>query len=74
MFTIVFTIETTLRLIALGPVEFVKEGFNVFDSFVVVMSLLEYVNVGVSVTVLRSFRLLRIFKIIRNWTSLRALL
>lgn len=61
-------------MIALGLRDFAADGFNLFDFVVVLFSLLEYANFGPSFTVLRSFRLLRIFKIIRNWTNLRALL
>lgn len=68
-------IETLLRLLALGPCDYVRDGFNVFDAFVVSFSLLEFLKInGVFFSTLRGFRLLRIFKIIRSWTSLKALL
>ena len=40
-----------------------------------IIGLLEFANVGSkAITVLRSFRLLRIFKIVRSWGNLRKLL
>ena len=52
-----------------------------FDSFIVVMSLIENVTfyvsgnkIGSGIIVLRSFRLLRIFKLARSWTSFRTLI
>ena len=74
VFTFIFLIETLLRLLALGPCDYVRDGFNVFDAIVVTFSLLEFLNVGAGFSMLRGFRLLRIFKIIRSWTSLKALL
>jgi len=38
------------------------------------MSLIEMFEIGIELTMLRCFRLLRIFKIIRSWTSLKSLL
>jgi hypothetical protein len=74
VFTFIFLVETLLRLLALGPCDYVRDGFNVFDAIVVAFSLIEFLKVGAGFSMLRGFRLLRIFKIIRNWTSLKALL
>lgn len=65
-----------VKLIALGIVEYSKDGFNNFDAFIVVMSYVELFMPGEnsSLSVLRAFRLLRIFKIIKSWDSLRVLL
>ena len=65
-----------VKLIAYGFREYVKEGFNIFDAFIVIMSYVELLSPGEdsSLSVLRAFRLLRIFKIIKSWDSLRILL
>jgi len=74
VFTALFAVETALRFFALGPCDYVRDGFNVFDFVVVAFSLVEMFHIGIELTMLRCFRLLRIFKIIRSWTSLKALL
>ena len=65
-----------IKLVALGCREYLKDGFNVFDMFIVTMSYVELAIPGEnsSLSVLRAFRLLRIFKIIKSWDSLRRLL
>ena len=64
-----------VKFIGLGPKLYVMDGFNDFDAIIVVIGLLEFANVGSkAITVLRTFRLLRIFKILRSWVSLRKLL
>jgi hypothetical protein len=39
VFTIVFTIEAFIKLVALGVRPFMSEGFNVFDMFIVASSI-----------------------------------
>lgn len=75
-FTVVFLIEMLMKLIALGFAEYASDGFNLFDAFIVIMSYVELCMPGnnSSLSVLRAFRLLRIFKIIKSWDSLRILL
>ena len=64
-----------LKIIGMGIRDYVRDGFNVFDAVVIIVGLLEYTGVGSkAITVLRSFRLLRIFKIVRSWSGLRKLL
>jgi ABC-type transport system involved in Fe-S cluster assembly fused permease/ATPase subunit len=43
MFTAIFTFEVVVKMTALGVKEFMKEGFNVFDLFIVVTSLFQIV-------------------------------
>lgn len=74
VFSIIFIVESTLRLIALGPTEFMQDGFNIFDSVVNLFSILDLMNIGPSFVVFRGFRLLRIFKIIRSIPGLISLL
>ena len=70
-----------IKIIGLGPVEYARDSFNLFDALIVIMSLIDIVmfsisgiKIGSGVIVLRSIRLLRIFKLARNWTSFRILL
>jgi hypothetical protein len=41
VFTFIFTLEVILKMTALGYKEFMKEGFNVFDLFIVITSLVQ---------------------------------
>lgn len=68
-----------LNLIGLGVVGYVKDGFNIFDSVIVVVSVVDLIVMSTSsgdgadtgfITVLRGFRLLRIFKLVKNWETL----
>mmetsp|Transcript_34799 Transcript_34799/g.53437 ORF Transcript_34799/g.53437 Transcript_34799/m.53437 type:complete len:298 (+) Transcript_34799:1634-2527(+) len=76
IFTIVFALEMVLKLIGLGIIKYLSDGFNIFDGIIVIISMVE-LTVGSEssgLSVLRAFRLLRVFKIIKSWTSLRILL
>ena len=65
-FTIIFAIEMILKLCGQGIRKYVRDLFNVFDAFVVIFGLLDFVNMGKKAfTVLRIFRLLRMMKILR---------
>lgn len=58
VFTGIFTAEMVLKLIALDPYEYFQQGWNIFDSFIVTLSLVELGLANVQgLSVLRSFRL-----------------
>jgi voltage-gated sodium channel type II alpha len=58
IFTSIFTVESVLKIIALTPAKFVKNGWNVFDFLIVTVSLIELCLANVKgLSVLRSFRL-----------------
>lgn len=63
-----------MRLMALGFKKYFSDGFNCFDTVVNLFSILDFLKIGPSFVVLRGFRLLRIFKIVRSLPGLRALL
>lgn len=73
--TILFVLEMVIKILGLGIRDYLRDGFNIFDSIIIIIGLLEYFGIGnKAATVLRSFRLLRIFKIVRSWSGLRKLL
>ena len=41
VFTVVFTVEVVLKIIGLGVSSFVADRFNLFDSAIVLISLIE---------------------------------
>ena len=58
VFTGIFTTEALLKIIAMAPVKYLKDGWNVFDMFIVTLSLVELGLANIKgLSVLRSFRL-----------------
>jgi len=77
IFTFLFLAEMILKMFGLGIKEYMQDGFNVFDCIIVCLSIVELFQSSEDasgLSVLRAFRLLRIFKIIKSWTSLKVLL
>eukprot|EP01064_Diplonema_japonicum_P039661 TRINITY_DN9_c4_g1_i1.p1 TRINITY_DN9_c4_g1~~TRINITY_DN9_c4_g1_i1.p1 ORF type:complete len:1736 (+),score=356.14 TRINITY_DN9_c4_g1_i1:114-5321(+) len=72
VFTAVFLTETLLKLYALSVKEFVSDKINVFDAVIVVVSLFNpVINEDIRVLmVLRSFRLMRAFKFLKQFPDL----
>ncbi|XP_074071896.1 sodium channel protein type 9 subunit alpha-like isoform X1 [Macrotis lagotis] len=75
VFTGIFTAEMVLKLIALDPYEYFQVGWNIFDSIIVTFSLVElFLSRVEGLSVLRSFRLLRVFKLAKSWPTLNMLI
>lgn len=61
VFTAVFAAEAFLKILALAPQTYFKDPWNVFDSFIVFLSLMELGLEGIQgLSVLRSFRLVNL--------------
>ncbi|XP_073830179.1 sodium voltage-gated channel paralytic isoform X17 [Musca autumnalis] len=74
-FTATFAIEASMKLMAMSPKYYFQEGWNIFDFIIVALSLLELGLEGVQgLSVLRSFRLLRVFKLAKSWPTLNLLI
>uniref|UniRef100_W5KB02 Sodium channel protein n=1 Tax=Astyanax mexicanus TaxID=7994 RepID=W5KB02_ASTMX len=58
VFTGIFTAEMFAKLVAMDPYYYFQEGWNIFDGL----------------SVLRSFRLLRVFKLAKSWPTLNMLI
>ncbi|XP_051572301.1 sodium channel protein type 4 subunit alpha B-like isoform X7 [Myxocyprinus asiaticus] len=75
VFTGIFTAEMILKLLALDPYYYFQVGWNIFDSIIVTMSLVELGLANVQgLSVLRSFRLMRVFKLAKSWPTLNMLI
>uniref|UniRef100_A0AAY4CTY5 Sodium channel protein n=1 Tax=Denticeps clupeoides TaxID=299321 RepID=A0AAY4CTY5_9TELE len=75
VFTGIFTAEMFAKLVAMDPYYYFQEGWNVFDGFIVSLSLIELGLADVEgLSVLRSFRLLRVFKLAKSWPTLNMLI
>nr|CAD2160901.1 unnamed protein product [Meloidogyne enterolobii] len=79
-FVILFTMEMLLKMYSLGLLQYMNSQFNRFDCFIVISSIIEFVLVyfefmkPLGISVLRSARLLRIFKVTKYWASLSQLI
>ncbi|GMH60361.1 hypothetical protein TrRE_jg11189 [Triparma retinervis] len=87
--TLVFAVEMVVKLGGYGPRGYLSDQMNVFDGLIVFISLVELivmppdflssttsssaVDIG-GISALRSFRLFRIFKLAREWVSMRIIL
>uniref|UniRef100_A0A6Q2WRZ3 Sodium channel protein n=1 Tax=Esox lucius TaxID=8010 RepID=A0A6Q2WRZ3_ESOLU len=75
VFSGIFTAEMVLKIIALDPYYYFQQGWNIFDSIIVCLSLMELGLSNVEgLSVLRSFRLLRVFKLAKSWPTLNTLI
>uniref|UniRef100_A0A8D0EDQ7 Sodium channel protein n=1 Tax=Salvator merianae TaxID=96440 RepID=A0A8D0EDQ7_SALMN len=75
VFTGIFTAEMVLKIIAMDPYYYFQEGWNIFDGIIVSLSLMELGLANVEgLSVLRSFRLLRVFKLAKSWPTLNMLI
>lgn len=81
-FTWSFVAELIIKIIGLGVREYARDSFNLFDALVVVLSLIDIIvttAIGNSdqmetLSAFRGVRLLRVFKLARNWSSFRKIL
>ncbi|XP_074617783.1 voltage-dependent L-type calcium channel subunit alpha-1D-like isoform X1 [Acropora palmata] len=76
VFLSIFIAEMLLKMYGLGPRVYFKSAFNRFDCAVVLGGVVEvivqvFTGDSFGISVLRSLRLLRIFKFTRFWASLR---
>ncbi|CAD7924383.1 unnamed protein product [Amoebophrya sp. A25] len=78
VFSIIFGIEMMIVLLAIGPLNYVKERWHLLDGVIVVVSLIELgeklSGSGAGGGALKSLRLLRIIKLAKKWASFRLLL
>ncbi|NXF86075.1 SCN5A protein, partial [Eubucco bourcierii] len=84
VFTGIFTAEMILKIIALDPYYYFQQPWNIFDSVIVTLSLIELSlpkhknkkerRKGGVLSVLRTFRLLRVFKLAKSWPTLNTLI
>ncbi|KAM5233408.1 sodium channel protein type 10 subunit alpha isoform 3-T4 [Hipposideros larvatus] len=75
VFTVFFTAEVAFKIIAFDPYYYFQKRWNIFDCFIVTLSLME---LGLAkkggLAVMRSFRLLRVLKLAKSWPTLNTLI
>ena len=76
-----FGIEMIIKVFGLGARGYVADSMNTFDGLVVIMSFVEITlaqvgdsAIGGSLSVLRTFRLMRVFKLARSWKELNRII
>lgn len=76
-----FCIEMFIKLVGFGVRGYCQDNMNIFDGFVVIISCIEVImgfvgsgSGGNYLSVLRSFRLLRVFKLARSWKQLNQII
>uniref|UniRef100_A0A8C2IHR6 Calcium voltage-gated channel subunit alpha1 Ib n=1 Tax=Cyprinus carpio TaxID=7962 RepID=A0A8C2IHR6_CYPCA len=72
VFTSMFALEMILKLTALGFFSYLRNPYNIFDGIIVIISVCEIVGQSDGgLSVLRTFRLLRVLKLVRFMPALR---
>jgi len=85
VFSAVFFVEMVLKLSTLGLKRYMDDGMNIFDGIVVTISVVEVVaelvmmgalctGAKTGLGALRTFRLMRMFKLARSWQELNKLI
>ena len=66
-FTIIFICEMGLKLIGLGPINYLKEKMNHLDGMVVLLSIFElaFLSGGGALSAFRAVRIMRTFRVLR---------
>ncbi|XP_028310132.1 voltage-dependent T-type calcium channel subunit alpha-1H isoform X2 [Gouania willdenowi] len=72
VFTSMFVLEMGFMLLAFGLFGYIKNPYNIFDSIIVIISVWEIIGQSDGgLSVLRTFRLLRVLKLVRFLPALR---
>ncbi|XP_048869527.1 voltage-dependent T-type calcium channel subunit alpha-1I isoform X1 [Brienomyrus brachyistius] len=72
VFTSMFALEMILKLTAFGLFSYLRNAYNIFDGIIVIISVCEIIGQSDGgLSVLRTFRLLRVLKLVRFMPALR---
>ena len=85
VFTYLFIVEMSMKLIALGPKKYLADSWNWLDGSVVCLSLIEIITTVLgssggnlsafsTIRVLRTFRILRVARLLRALKSMKVIL
>jgi len=72
-FTYLFIVELVMKLLALGPIKYLKDRMNHLDGAVVIISIIEmvFLNKEGSLSAFRTIRIFRTFRVLRVARILR---
>ena len=68
MFTVIFTVEMAVKLVALGPLYYIQGKWNIFDGIIVIISL---VDTGLELADFRESSGTSVFRTFRLVSQLR---
>ncbi|XP_059180439.1 voltage-dependent T-type calcium channel subunit alpha-1G isoform X2 [Centropristis striata] len=72
VFTSLFALEMLLKVLVYGPFGYIKNPYNIFDGIIVVISVWEIMALeDGGLSVLRTFRLMRVLKLVRFMPALQ---
>ncbi|TNN37169.1 Voltage-dependent T-type calcium channel subunit alpha-1H [Liparis tanakae] len=72
VFTSMFVLEMGFMMLAFGLFGYIRNPYNIFDSIIVIISVWEIIGqADGGLSVLRTFRLLRVLKLVRFLPALR---
>ena len=76
-----FFLEMILKLIGLGFNNYIRDGYNLFDAVIVIISLIDWTitnvaefDAGSTLKAFKAFRLLRMMKLSKSWKALQDIL
>lgn len=81
----IFTMEMVIKLLGMGPKNYIRDSFNIFDALIVILSVADVClsflveNNQMSkgkgaISAFRAFRLIRVFKLAKSWDQLNKLI
>ena len=80
-FTWIFFIEMCMKLHGLGAKNYIRDGYNIFDAVIVIISLIDYTLTAImtdsessALKAFRALRLLRMIKLSRQWKALKVMM
>lgn len=73
-FTVAFTVEFVLKFVALGPREYCRDAWNVFDLLIVIGSYVDIIFSDLDIGVIRLSRAGRLVKLLNKNEGLRTIL
>jgi voltage-dependent calcium channel L type alpha-1D len=85
IFYFIFVGEILIKMLGLGVINYIKDSYNIFDTLIIIFSTIEIALANADsgesnqlirrvLIIFRPFRMLRIFKIARKWSSLNFVL
>jgi hypothetical protein len=77
VFTWIFIVEMTLKILSLGPIGYLRDKMNLFDGIIVVLSIVEMAFLsggsGKAISAFRAVRIFRTFRVLKVTRLLRSL-
>lgn len=64
-FTVIFGVEMLIKIIGFGLIDYFRDKINIFDSIIVMLSVVELAFFSNSSTGISAFRAVRIFRVFR---------